>query len=340
MKIKIIILLVLISSLLSAINLEKLLLENKLSFSVKTYVGDQFQVKLEKNKHSYKELRDLRFRWETLLPNNMGFWSAVKTREDATELVPYIDGVGAYINIENLKVEFKMDHIKRGNGSRIIARNLNDPDYDYSLLQYYRFNGLRIDWKIYPSCNAFAMCGGNIYNSSICVGGFDYLMDKAEINLYGMFIGRSSVDNRNTIVAGAEGNLDLEKMFLYLGLNYHRNISENYDYYRFFGELLFKPFDFVEIGGNYFYKDLFYVENVSRGLLACTIDNFSISFIYIYNETELKLSNYYLNTFTFIPKYAFNDFFKIGLNCSYLSPNIVEDYYNLGFQIEFNYEMD
>lgn len=339
-QLSIILLLLLIIGSLTAITLEEFFLNNRISYSLDSYIGDKFHPKQDKNQHNYREYSDQTITWESQLPYNMSFWFQLKTRDKLFERVPYINATGIRYQSKKFAVAYSSGSFELGNNSTIISRNLIDPDYDYPLLQDYEFNGLDAQYKLNDKAILNGMIGGNKFNTMISLLGTRLNSEKITADIYTMLIGRSNADNGVTAIGGMELIYHNSLINSYLGLNYHRNIEDDYDYYRFFGELIITPIPNVEIGGNFFYKDLWIEEYDYRALAAYHYRKWIFNIIYLYSKSKYEVKVDKIDYLYFIPMLRINDYLDLGFNVGYCKPEMVESYYQVGFQLGFNYEVD
>ena len=305
-----------------------------------SFIGDQYQPDLKKNRHSYLEDTDLRLQWKTTLPEEMDFLVELRTKDKLSETSPSIYRAILGWTTTRLVLNYEMGYLRIGDQSRIINRNMVDPDYDYPLMQNYRFDGIKARWNIQPEITFFGQAGGNKYHTVLSRGGVNFHKEGLSIDLYSLYAGRSSEDNKRTIIGGTDIFFDGNWLYLNLAANYHWNIEDEYDYYRLFGEIILSPYGSLEVGGNYFYKDLFYEKKVTRGLLAIHPGRLDISLIQLYSETEFELFNDYMRQSSFILMCRCNELMRFGFNINYLNPNEVDEYFNIGIQFEFAYEME
>lgn len=255
------------------------------------------------------------------------------------------------VNLYSQNSVFAFQVYDRKYGSKSILQNLDASrgHFKQGLLENYRFVGLSgIYEKQFNDSNYLSLngkIGGNDFNRTLCMLDLLYQDEYLDFAIGGIYSGRSNRNNLTGILYYSELKYELSwwKLYTVGSTEYLENDSTDPTISRqkFYGESIFKIASFFSLGGGLYYEkedsdyDQYDFTKHSTFIYAePRYKNFSNSILLEFSDSE----NYEYNKYQNILNYAITDFWKLGLNTSYIDPNPGTENYQIGFQVEIDYE--
>lgn len=255
------------------------------------------------------------------------------------------------VNLHSHNSIFAFQVYDRKYGSKSILQNLDASTgyFKQGLLENYRFIGLSGSYK-YISKNGdylslHGSIGGNDYNRTLAMIDLGYQNGDFGFSVGSLYSGRSNRNNLTGILYYSECKYINNWLSLYATgsteLLENDGPDPDISRQRFYGESIFKISNFFSVGGGIYYQqedsdfNQFDFTKQSTFVYAePSYKKFSNSILLEFSKSE----NYEYNKFQNILAYAITDFWDLGINASYIDPEPGKKNYQVGFQVEIDYE--
>jgi len=239
-----------------------------------------------------------------------------------------------------LELKYKFDKIGFGKLSKIFNTNVNDVYFDAPILGEYDFVGLEFSF-FFKDFKFISQIGGNNLNAPIIDVALKHSSRKGEYTFFYLFAGRDNNFNINMHSLGLDLYHDFSVLSLYESITYQYLPSGTRNQQRenlvSLTELIVQPVISFEFGTNYLFSR--YDWNQLKTWQSQSFMNYDYKEISIYSSYLYKnWENFFNRTINQILFFNVTPQFKIGLNSSYFIPSEGDDYYQIGFQVNFHEE--
>ena len=328
---------------LQAFELDNIFNSSKTTFSFNSYFGTYYLPKKSYKKLSYIDKHYLDFGLNYDILENLFSRISIGLNEKFIEKEILLNEIKISYKMNDFRYSYKYDDFQFGEKSEIFSSNVNSKYYQKGILEDYKLSGI----ETYYSKNSFSskiFIGSNNFNRGSFIAStiisklnnnielsFFYSMNNQEYSeISYSLIFEHRLDHR---IFGSYNTFEYEIMPELLKGNKYKIFSEqriSFDKISAFINIFYEEFEDI--------KDSYNCE--SSSMLKYESQRGFSNLIYRYNTVSEFGDSYFVRDYTSIIGFKFIEEFKLALNYSYFEPSIGDNYYNLGLQIEFNYETE
>jgi len=292
---------------------------------------------------NYFDKQDYYAGWKYNLRQNIQVWLDLAYNDKFYDKEILLHSTGINLVYTNFTISYQISRLKYGADSKVLNILVKDSYYDCGVLEYYHFNGVEVKYK-QNNMMTEGIIAADDFHSLIVGMNFDYHCDVFFTKFFYLYVGNNEEYNEQNHSFGLETSINLH----YFDLNASADYQYLPEYFR--GDKLKMMFELnskfdnnFSFGSNLFLEK-FVDENAvdwqSQSYLNVKLGKFENYVLYRIDRIEEFTTNYTNNEYSILSMYKFNELFGLGINYSYFTPDFDQDYQQIGFQVEFNYEKD
>jgi hypothetical protein len=326
-----------------SIDLAKLLYTRNFRYGFHAYNGALYQPYLLNDKEfQYQEKLIFDFGLKFQIYENSFFWIDLSYKDELLNKKIILEDTGFSYYVADWEFRYLYSKIQYSNRSRILNFNVRNNYYNDPVFIDHRFQGLQVAKKNSNLKITFSG-GGNIYNTALIHNSWQFSSADIELELFGIYTGRSDFLNEKTYTGGLEFIKSNEDLFLYSTNIYHRLSASDTDKYETLNEFIIYPNSTIFFGANLIYSITDWKEKrdwQTRSIIGSKVYKFSTVISYEYQNSEINLINRGNRKYGLLLNYELFTSATIGLDLSCFDPTYADRYYQFGIQARLNYETD
>lgn len=339
----ILLILFLFSLTLQSIESPKVFQQDNFYYKMNSFIGTDYFPERNYKSVNYFDRYSFYAGWKYSINQNLDVWLDLTFNDKFYEKEILLHKTGISYQRNNFLFSYKIDKIQYGENSKTHNIQVKDRFYDFGVIENYRYNGVEISFSK-DNLQILTNIAANDFHFIIVNASIKYTNDSFITEAFYLYIGRNEEYNERNHSFGIETSVNFSKFSLYQSAVYQYLPSYTKgDKIKSLFEVTFSPFNFFSSGTSIF-GESFSQEDIlnwqSQSYLNFNFFNFKNYILYRINKSEEFTTNYTNIEYSLLSLYNFTDSFSLGLNYSFFTPDFDQDYHQIGFQIEFNYEKD
>jgi hypothetical protein len=292
---------------------------------------------------SYIDKHYLDFGLKYNILNNLSSKISIGLNEKFIEKEILLHEIVINYKMNNFEFSYKYDDFQFGKKSEIFSSNVNSKYYQKGILEDYKLSGIETSY-CKKSFSSKIFVGSNNYNrgSFIASSSISKFQNNIELSFFYSMNNQDYSEVSYSLIFEHRLN---HKLFGSYNTFEYEIMPELWkgNKYKIFSEQRIS-FNKISAFVNFFYEEFEDIDDSynceSSSMLKYESKKGFSNLIYRYNTVSEFGDSYFVRDYTSVIGYKFTEEFKVALNCSYFEPSIGDNYYNLGIQIEFNYETE
>jgi len=324
-------------------DLAELLYTRNFRYGFHAYNGALYQPYLLNDKEfQYQEKLIFDFGLKFQINQNSYFWMDIYYNDELLDKKIILEDTGFSYYVDDWEFHYLYSKIQYSNRSRILNFNVRNNYYNDPVFIDHRFQGLRIAKK-FSSLKITLSGGGNIYNTALLHNSWKFSSADSELELFGIYSGRSDFLNEQTFTGGVEFVKSNDGLFFYSANIYHILPTSHSNKFETLSEFIIYPGSTLFLGTNLIYTIFNWKEKrdwQTRSIIGSTINKFSATIAFEYQNSELSMIKLGNRKYNFLLNYDLFTSAAIGIDLSCFDPTYADKSYQFGIQARLNYETD
>lgn len=312
-------------------------------YKMNSFIGADYFPGRSYNYINYLDGYDFFTGWKYNINSDIKVWVDFTFSDKIFEKEILLHKTGISYCKKDFMISFKIDKLKYGHNSVIYNLQVKDRFYDFGVLEDYNYNGVEVEFSN-AEFQIKTLVAAHSFHSLISSIAVKYSNERFNTEIYYLLVRRNEEYNVINHSFGIEVSVKLPKLIFYQSAVYqYLPTYFKGDKLKSLSEMIYSPNIYFSIGTNVF-LEFFGQENFqnwqSQTFLKLAKSKFVNYIFYRFNRSEEFTTDYTNTEYSLLSLYKFTESFSLGINYSYFIPDFDQDYHQIGFQIEFNYEKD
>lgn len=328
---------------LSAVEVSSIFQEDHFYMRFNSFLGTDYFADREYKSTNYFDRHHFFAGWKYNFHENTDVWFDLTFDDKFYEKEILLNRVGVSYQKADLTCSYQIDRLQYGAESEIYSIQVKDRFYAYGVIEDYRYNGVQADYTK-NKFSAKTLVAANDFNAVITNSQLAYNSSKYLGKFYYLAVARNEEYNVRNHSIGLENTLRFTDFTFYTsGVYQYLPTYAKGDKFKQLVEANYKINESMKIGMNYFYEDFTEISNPNaqfQSYLNLNIFNWENYLIYRNNLMQEFTEDYRNIEYSGLLQYQFAANFKLGINYSFFQPDFDQNYHQIGFQVNYNYEKD